>query len=85
MIPDRLESGASLLVSTQLNDALKVQLLGMVGLNRGDWLARPRLEWTFDQRWRWALGLDLFDGRRDGLFGQYADKNRLYTEVQVIF
>lgn len=85
MIPKTLESGASVYASTHLSDAVEAQLLWIVGLSRGDWMARPKLDWTLSSSWRWAVGADFFNGARDGLFGRFADKDRLYTEVRFTF
>jgi len=85
MIPKTVESGASLYVSSKAADDVEAQFLWIVGLHRNDWLARPRLEWTLDQRWRWALGMDIFSGPGDGIFGRFADRDRVYTEVRLIF
>jgi hypothetical protein len=43
------------------------------------------MEWTMSPNWRWAAGVDLFDGPSDGLFGRFANKDRLYTEVRFTF
>ena len=83
--PQRLESGASIYASTKLSDGLEANLLWMVGLNQNDWMARPKLEWTLSSRWRWVVGADFFNGASDTLFGRYNDKDRVYTEVRLIF
>ena len=85
MIPDSLESGASVYATTHLSDAVEAELLWIVGMNRGDWMARPKLEWTLSPNWRWVAGADFFNGASDGLFGRYANKDRLYTEVRFTF
>jgi L-fucose isomerase-like protein len=46
---------------------------------------RPKAVWGFQPNWRLSFGLDLFDGPPDGLFGQYADKDRVYAEVRYDF
>lgn len=85
MIPKTLESGASFYASTHLSDEVEAQILWIVGLNRGDWMARPKLDWGLGANWNWILGADFFNGERDGLFGRYSDKDRLYTEVRFTF
>lgn len=85
MTPKSVESGASVYASTHISAAVEAQLLWIVGLNRGDWMARPKLDWTIGANWNWILGADFFDGQRDGLFGRYADKDRVYTEVRFTF
>ena len=36
-------------------------------------------------RGRLAIGVDIFEGPADGLFGFYDDKDRVYTEVRYSF
>lgn len=86
MSAKRLESGASFYASTKLLDGnLEPQLLVIASLNRGDWLARPKVVWTLSGNWRWLMGADIFTGSRTGLFGQYDDKDRIYTELRYVF
>lgn len=85
MLAEKLESGASIYATTHLSDALEAQFLWIVGINHGDWLARPKLEWTLSPQWRWVAGADFFNGASDGLFGRFANKDRLYTEVRFTF
>ena len=85
MVPKRLESGASIYATTQVSDTLEAELLWIEGLNRHDWMARPKLKWDLNPQWRWILGGDFFNGARDGLFGRFADKDRFYTEIHYSF
>ena len=86
LVPDRTESAMSLLVSTQaLHPRLEPELLLASSLNRTDWSAQLKLGWRLDGNWRLAAGVDIFDGPADGLFGQYDDNDRVYTEVRYTF
>ncbi len=86
IVPDRTESGVSLLLSTQaLHPRLEPELLLVRSLNRSDWLAQFKLGWRLDGNWRLAAGVDIFEGPADGLFGFYDDKDRVYTEVRYSF
>jgi hypothetical protein len=85
IIPKRIESGASIYLSTQVSDSLEAELLWIEGLNRHDWMARPKLKWNLSSQWRWIVGADFFNGVSDGLFGRFADKDRVYTEVRFTF
>lgn len=81
-----LESGLTLFAATTfLEGHIEPQLLVMTGLNRGDWLARPRLIWHAGPRWRWTAGVDIFGGSRQGLFGQFDNQDRVYGEVRYSF
>jgi hypothetical protein len=86
LVPDRTESAMSLLVSTQaLHPRLEPEMLLASSLNRTDWSAQLKVNWRLDGNWRLAAGVDIFDGPADGLFGQYDDNDRVYTEVRYTF
>jgi hypothetical protein len=86
IIPDSTESGASVLLSTQLwNNKLEPELLIVRSLNRADLSAQIKLTWKIDGNWRLASGVDIFEGPPTGLFGAYDDKDRVYTEVRYTF
>lgn len=86
LIPDSTESGFSLLFSTQaLHPKLEPKLLFIRSLNRNDWLAQLKVTWRLDGNWRLAMGADIFGGVSSGLFGQFDNKDRIYTEVRYNF
>jgi hypothetical protein len=57
----------------------------IASLNRSSWLARPRVLWNFQKNWRLLVGADVFGGKPTGLFGQYDERDRVYTEVRYTF
>lgn len=86
IVPDRTESGFSVLFSTQaLHPKLEPELLLVHSLNRNDWLAQFKITWKADGNWRLATGVDVFHGPPTGLFGQYDERDRVYTEVRYSF
>jgi len=85
MIPDRVESGASLLVNHKFAHDWEVDALLIHSLNRSDWLFRPKLIWNFEQNWRMTFGADIFGGPADGLFGQFDNRDRMYGELRYDF
>ena len=86
IVPDRTESGVSMLLSTQaLHPKLEPELLLLSSLNRADWLAQFKLTWKPDGNWRLAAGVDIFEGPANSLFGAYDNNDRVYTEVRYIF
>ena len=86
MVQDETESGVSLLFSTQaLHPRLEPEVFLIRSLNRNDWLAQLKLTWRPDGNWRLAAGVDIFDGPADGLFGPFAERDRVYTEVRYSF
>lgn len=85
VIPDRYESGYSLLLNRKLSPRWEGELLWIASLNRNDWLFRPRLAWSFAKDWRLTVGADVFHGPPLGLFGRHADRDRLYSELRYSF
>ncbi len=85
IIPNRYESGASILLNGKLASSLEAQALFIHSLNRSDWLFRPRLAWDFQSNWRFMLGADIFGGPPTGLFGRYDNNDRVYTEMRYSF
>ena len=86
IVPDKTESGVSLLLSTQaLHPRLEPEIMLIRSLNRDDWSAQFKLTWKLDGNWRLAAGVDIFEGPATGLFGGFDDKDRVYTEVRYSF
>lgn len=54
--------------------------------NNGDGkLLQLKATWKPDDHWAYTAGIDLFDGARQGLFGQFRDKDRLWLEAKYRF
>jgi len=85
IIFDRNENGYSLRLTKKLGSNWEAQATWIASLNRTDWLFRPRVQWNFERNWRLAIGADIFDGPPLGLFGQYANRDRVYSEVRYSF
>jgi hypothetical protein len=54
-------------------------------VNRSDWMVRPRVLWNYQKNWQFILGVDIFEGPPLGLFGQYENRDRVYTEARYRF
>jgi hypothetical protein len=85
IVPKRNEPGFSLLVNRKLNDRFEVELLWISSLARNDWMLRPKVAWNFQPNWRLILGADVFNGPSLGFFGQFANRDRVYTELRYSF
>ncbi len=85
LIYDQHESGYSLRVNHKITDKLEAQMDWIASVNRTDWLMRPRVTWNFERNWRLAVGADVFKGPPLGLFGQYNNRDRVYSEVRYSF
>ncbi|MDP2787171.1 MAG: hypothetical protein Q8O79_03735 [Pseudomonadota bacterium] len=81
-IPDKAETGVSLLVNHKLPGNWQAEILLVHSLNRSDWMARPKAIWGFQPNWKLSFGLDVLGGPPDGLFGQHDSQDRAYLEVR---
>ncbi|MGA7178248.1 MAG: DUF1302 family protein [Thiobacillaceae bacterium] len=83
---DKTESGISVLLSTKaLHPRIEPELLLIHSLNRNDWLAEPKVTWQLDGNWQLRAGADIFSGPSTGLFGEFDNQDRVYTEVRYTF
>lgn len=85
IIPDQRENGYSLYLNKKFGSAWEAQATYIASLNRTDWLFRPRVQWNFAKNWRMLAGADVFNGPPLGLFGQYDNRDRVYSEVRYSF
>lgn len=82
---DRTEGGASVLVGSRLTKHWQVEALYVSMLNRNDYMFRPKLIWSANKNLRVVFGVDTFGGPANGIFGRYADRDRVYTEARWSF
>ncbi|QSA95688.1 DUF1302 family protein [Methylococcus sp. EFPC2] len=86
VVADRVDSGVSFLFSTRaLHPKLEPEVLYVHGFNHNDWMLQTKLTWEFTTNWRWVNGIDAFGGGRQGVFGQYNEKDRIYSELRFSF
>ena len=85
IIPDKHENGYSLYLNKKLGSKWEAQATFISSLNRTDWLFRPRVQWNFEKNWRLLAGFDIFKGPPLGMFGQYDNRDRVYSEVRYSF
>ncbi len=81
----RHEPGLSVLLNRKLAARVEAEVLYIASLRRTDSLLRPRIAWDFRPNWRLTFGADIFEGPPLGLFGQFADRDRVYTEIRYSF
>jgi len=86
MLFKELETGASLmLTTTSWHPDVTPEVLYIRSLDRNEWVLQTKISWEFAQDWRAVLGGDVFGGPRTGLFGQFDDTDRVYTELRFSF
>lgn len=65
------------------NETLTAEVLWIVNTNDDDGLIRPRVSYALEDNREVWIGLDLFYGNRQGLFGQFDDNDRLLFGVEI--
>lgn len=85
IIPKRHEPGFSILLNRKLNERFEAEVLWITSLARSDWMLRPHIAWNFQTNWQLRFGVDIFKGAPLGLFGQYDNRDRVFTEVRYSF
>lgn len=83
---DHIRNTGSVRLKTGLFDnAVEPELMVISSLEELDIMIRPKVGFTFKDNWRLYVGADIFAGESDGVFGQYKDKDRIYTEIGYSF
>ena len=77
--------GASVLVAGKVTPTIEPQILWIQTFGGGGSLVRPRVNWYPVKNASIAVGVDIFTGPSDGLFGRYNNRDRVYTEIRYDF
>ncbi len=86
IVRDTLDTTTSLLFRRQfLNETLEAEVLWLRNINEGDGLVRPKVSYELRDNMKVWLGFDVFHGNRNGLFGQFAQNDRLVTGIEIGF
>jgi hypothetical protein len=67
------------------DNTLEPELFFVSSLRKSDSMFRPKVSYKFKGKWTAVLGIDVFDGRPDGNFGQFDAKDRAYLELKYDF
>ncbi|MGE0101580.1 MAG: DUF1302 family protein [Blastocatellales bacterium] len=65
-----------------MRDTLRPELFILTGLDRKQYLIRPRLVKTFGDHFSAGFGADFLGGRPDNIFGYFDSKDRLTVELK---
>ena len=82
---DEFETGVGLYTEMEISNKLEAELLLISQLNRTDWMARPRLNWTLGGHWLLQAGVDIFGGDSIGVFSRFDNSDRVYGNVRYTF
>jgi hypothetical protein len=68
-----------------MRDRLLPDITVVKDVRSSDLLVRPAVGYKPGDHWQLALGLDVFSGPGDHLFGQYSNRDRIYTNASYYF
>ncbi|NOX43235.1 MAG: hypothetical protein GXP19_05815 [Gammaproteobacteria bacterium] len=83
LIRDQLETTLTFLYRQEFyNDTLELETLLLHNLNNDDGLIRPKIKYQWQDDISVWVGLDIFYGETEGLFGQFDDTNRFMAGIE---
>jgi hypothetical protein len=86
IVKDQNSGFVSLRVATDyMNEKLKPEMIGLYSWSDQSWMLRPKASYEFSDHIKATVGVDLFGGNSSAFFGQFADNDRVYTEVEYSF
>lgn len=86
LIRDQVETNFSLYVSREfLNSVFHSELIWLQNLNRSDGFFRPKISYELKDNVMLKLGIDIFYGTNNGIFGQFDNNDRIALGIEVGF
>lgn len=67
------------------DDKLEPECFFQTDLERSDKMLRPKIGYKIGDHWRVRFGADIFMGKPEGLFGQFARQDRIHWELRYDF
>jgi len=67
------------------NESLQTELLFITNSHNGDGLIRPKISYDWQDNIRLNVGMDVFYGDSDGLYGQFDGNDRFFLEFDIDF
>jgi hypothetical protein len=77
--------GASILISAKITPSIEPSLLWIQSFGGAGSMIRPRVNWYAARNLVLAVGVDIFTGNSDGLFGRYDNRDRVYLDARFDF
>jgi hypothetical protein len=83
---DDVQHGASLRVNNKWwNETLEAEIAAVLSFTRLDFVLRPKIVYAFTDRWKGALGADIFRGSDRTFFGRLQRNSGTYVELRYNF
>lgn len=86
MLRDERDTTTTVLLRRDFNnETLTIELLWLHNLDLDDGLARPKLIYQTNDNTTLWLGADIFYGDQQGLFGQFKERDRIVSAIEIAF
>lgn len=86
MTRDKLDTTITGLIRRNfMYDTLTAEVLLIANTNNGDGIIRPKISYEWQDNIKTWLGVDIFYGDQQGVFGQYGKNDRVVMGVEVSF
>ena len=80
---DHSENGMSFLISRKwFNETLSAEIAAIYTFTRRDFLLRPRISYSFTDRWKGSIGADVYRGAEDTFFGRLKGISTVFAELR---
>jgi len=60
-------------------------MIVLMNYSDGSSMLRPKVSYEFSDEVLGRVGVDMFEGDKTDFFGQFADNDRVYTEIEYTF
>ncbi len=86
MLRDGLETTLTFLARRHfINERLTTEMLWIHSTDLDDGVARPKITYQISDAITAGVGADIFYGNQAGLFGQFKNRDRLVTSIEIYF
>lgn len=83
---DRVQEGFSgRIKATAWNKTLEAELLGVFEANRGSFFLRPSVAYAFTDIWKGFAGCDIYNGRRQSVYGFFEQNTAFFAELRATY
>jgi hypothetical protein len=83
LVRDSVDTTTTLLLRREfLNDTVVAEVMWLQGINDGDGLVRPKVSYAVQENLKVWLGADIFYGKRESLFGEFNDNDRVVVGLE---
>jgi len=83
---DRVQEGFSgRIKATAWNKTLEAELLGVFEVNRTSFFLRPSVAYAFTDTWKGFAGWDIFNGRKQSVYGFFEQNSAFFAELRATF